>query len=730
MPANEAGALLIVCGLIGIGLGLTEVRLRANDVHSTDSLQVCLNHIHHGSPDRATMVDLLSEAGLSRHEAGQVVTRAADAFAPQLSKLSGISSKCLAWLQDPGSPYLGYDRIQDLRLARAVGPAELMQLRRLAPGIDYSLERRLGRSRLRRMFAAAGMTEEWSAAFPESVLAKIHDSGELLARVRGLTLVPLGTAASAHEVQGYELDTRTVSRRTLPQVAAAAEEELEYTPELAMIFATRVGRLRLKTRLLEIERLESERVYSSDDLRDLKDVLKVLWPSRSPSPTRLRINEASPQSIAQALDLESLGRRRLLEERERIWFLALEGRGRGRIASTPAITLSTYDSIARHLVVRQRGWSRLFLLWGGFALAWFLLLVGLSRLGIPTRGAVAAMALVAGLGLIEINGRFDVLRQHDWASDFVWTNLLSAVIAAALVVSVIQRWRSIELSRVVPFLGRLAQLARKLFEHSFGFLCAAAVLASYAAVIGTGPAGTHIRAPIPLLGGTFLPVKVIVSFLSVYVLTWLTREGPALSGPRRIFADVFKLLFFAIVAFVGGQLMGDFGGLLVALLAGLGGHAVAIRKPFNTAVLAFAVLALMVGGYHLLAAYPGLMPDNFYRVRVHMMFHPWNAGHPRADQLALALWSQAAGGFTGTQPGQEGSTQIPLGHSDMMASSVIQEMGVVGLLVLLAGLALVLRVFFTRSEGDGARGNHETAVRIALGLPLAAETLLMVAGNL
>src|SRR4029079_10915853 len=72
------------------------------------------------------------------------------------------------------------------------------------------------------------------------------------------------------------------------------------------------------------------------------------------------------------------------------------------------------------------------------------------------------------------------------------------------------------------------------------------------------------------------------------------------------------------------------------------------------------------------------------RQRVAIWIDPWDNGVAGGDQIAQGLWALATGALWGTGPGLGDPQMIPAGHTDFVLAALGEELGLVGLLVVLA----------------------------------------------
>ena len=158
-------------------------------------------------------------------------------------------------------------------------------------------------------------------------------------------------------------------------------------------------------------------------------------------------------------------------------------------------------------------------------------------------------------------------------------------------------------------------------------------------------------------------------------------------GPVIVSMSLVLVFFF---------LQKDLGPALVLSFVFLGLYGIARgRIPF-----------VMVGFGMLLVAFTVAYQIGFpatVRQRVAIWIDPWANGVAGGDQIAQGLWALATGATWGAGPGLGSPQLIPAGHTDFVLAAIGEELGLVGLLVILALYGLLcwrcLRIAL-RAPGD------------------------------
>lgn len=212
-------------------------------------------------------------------------------------------------------------------------------------------------------------------------------------------------------------------------------------------------------------------------------------------------------------------------------------------------------------------------------------------------------------------------------------------------------------------------------------------------LFGSGPGSSGVK--VNLFG--FQPVEAIrllvVFALAAYFARRLeffrelsepaTPERPWLRYirvPRWTDARPVLLSMSLVLAFF--FLQKDLGPALVLSCVFLGLYGLARGK------VAFVLVGLMILLAGFLAAYWIGIPATV-RQRVMIWFNPWNNGVPGGNQVAHGLWALATGAFWGAGPGLGSPQSIPAGHTDFVLTAIGEELGFVGLAVVVVLYAML-----------------------------------------
>ena len=145
------------------------------------------------------------------------------------------------------------------------------------------------------------------------------------------------------------------------------------------------------------------------------------------------------------------------------------------------------------------------------------------------------------------------------------------------------------------------------------------------------------------------------------------------------------------------------------------------KRVFESAIVFNLIIAAFVFGASIMNAIPGLdsVADRL-ESRNEMCTNTWGtlpldgavADAGENPQVAEGLWGLASGGFIGQGIGQGSPSLIPAFHTDMILSSIGEQIGFVGLLVIVILLVILLR----KTILQGYQTAHPFTFYICLGI--------------
>jgi cell division protein FtsW (lipid II flippase) len=385
------------------------------------------------------------------------------------------------------------------------------------------------------------------------------------------------------------------------------------------------------------------------------------------------------------------------------------------LVNVPVLTAADLSAMKRSLIVRTpeefnaqiRAAAIVF-----FAAFWGAHLVRRWRRAADDPVLLPILLLLTGIGLMSMVALRDPLRDTIIAYRFA---LGVAGGAAALVACSQVDYEASPLRRavVLPLVAALA-------------------LAALLLVFGSGPGSSGVK--VNLLG--VQPVEAIrllvilalaayfarrLEFLrelsqpAVRSLPWLHHLGM----PR--WKDVRPLVIYMSLVLLFFFLQKDLGPALVLSFVFLGLYGVARgRVPLVLVGIGILFAAFLV-------AYQIGFPATV-RQRVAIWIDPWNNGVSGGDQIAHGLWGLATGALWGTGTGRGDPQLIPEGHTDFVLAAVGEELGLIGVLSVVALYGLLcwrcLRIAI-RSPGD-----YSAFLSIGVALGLMVQAFVIVGGLL
>lgn len=225
-----------------------------------------------------------------------------------------------------------------------------------------------------------------------------------------------------------------------------------------------------------------------------------------------------------------------------------------------------------------------------------------------------------------------------------------------------------------------------------------------------------------VLGDMGPGLVLLFSFIVIYSVikskgSWGGAERSFMSSAIR--SDIFLLfvgvLSFLLVVWIGGKVYSA--GLFAILwfVLWIVWWAVTKRQIIESPMMANAVISVFVFARNL----PGSIGERF-AMRSDMCANPWGELgldgadlHPVANsQVAEGLWGLASGGLFGQGFGNGSPNYIPAFHTDMVLSSLGEQMGWLGLLVVVMLLLAILH----HTVAVGYRSRNHFAFFVCLGI--------------
>jgi cell division protein FtsW (lipid II flippase) len=263
-------------------------------------------------------------------------------------------------------------------------------------------------------------------------------------------------------------------------------------------------------------------------------------------------------------------------------------------------------------------------------------------------------------------------------------------------------------------------------------LAMALALAALLLVLGTGPGSSGVK--VNLFG--FQPVEVIRLLVVFALAAFFARrleflrelsEPPTPARPWLRYVrlprwkDIRPVIISMSLVLAFFFLQKDLGPALVLSCVFMALYGVARgRAPF-----VLVGFTLLVAGFA--AAYWIGYPATV-RQRVAIWADPWNNGVPGGNQIAHGLWALSSGALWGSGPGLGSPQSIPAGHTDFVLAAIGEELGFVGL-ALVIGLYAMLCWRCLRAAAR-APGDFTAFLATGVALVLVVQAFVIATGLL
>lgn len=234
-----------------------------------------------------------------------------------------------------------------------------------------------------------------------------------------------------------------------------------------------------------------------------------------------------------------------------------------------------------------------------------------------------------------------------------------------------------------------------------------------------------------LVLGDMGPALVLAfTFILLYsiIKSKIDLEGTSLDNQlKRIFTCDIAMLIYGVLSFIVflyiGNFLGNMGVFCLAWFALWIIIGVVRQEIYETPIFFNFIIAAFIFGGALLEDIPGL--DSVAErldSRNEMCSNTWgtlpingneaNAGEN--TQVAEGLWGLASGGFWGQGLGNGSTHFIPAFHTDMILESIGEQMGFVGIFIIILLLAILLR----RTIVVGYETSHPFTFYLCLGIAI------------
>jgi cell division protein FtsW (lipid II flippase)/cell division protein FtsI/penicillin-binding protein 2 len=222
-------------------------------------------------------------------------------------------------------------------------------------------------------------------------------------------------------------------------------------------------------------------------------------------------------------------------------------------------------------------------------------------------------------------------------------------------------------------------------------------------------------------------LKVGLSLGLLLVMYFALSDG----GPALVIAGTFILLYsfvrqdlpqlllgiitFAVFLFIAKWLVPDSSLVMFAVamvwfvLWLLYGFKIYNRPQLFESAIFFN---LVITAFVFIGEVPGF--GERFQTRNEMATHTWNNEVIGGDQVAQGLWGLASGGTFGQGLGEGNANVVPACHTDMIFTSIGEQMGFVGLALIIGCIAVLL----WRSLLAGKKSGHSFTLYLAAGIAI------------
>ena len=232
-----------------------------------------------------------------------------------------------------------------------------------------------------------------------------------------------------------------------------------------------------------------------------------------------------------------------------------------------------------------------------------------------------------------------------------------------------------------------------------------------------------------LLLGDMGPAMVLsFTFIIMYSIIKSKVDLDGLSEKdelRRILTCDLAMLIYGVISFIAMLYIGKTAGYMwvfcLAWFALWIAFGLLKKRVFESAIVFNLIIAAFVFGASIMKALPGLdSVAERLESRNEMCTNTWGtlpvdgktADPGENTQVAEGLWGLASGGLFGQGVGEGSPSSIPAFHTDMILSSIGEQIGFVGILIIVILLILLLR----NTVLHGYKTAHPFAFYLCLGI--------------
>lgn len=234
--------------------------------------------------------------------------------------------------------------------------------------------------------------------------------------------------------------------------------------------------------------------------------------------------------------------------------------------------------------------------------------------------------------------------------------------------------------------------------------------------IGRYPQGTGPALWLGARGLYFQPSEPLKLFIILFLSAYLSEKLFVSMSFKQLLTPTVLLVVISIAILIAQRDMGT--ALLVLILFTLIVYlSIGRRRVLGTALLLLFALGIFAYIY-----------SPVIHNRILSWLNPWKDPAGASYQIVQSLIAAASGGIFGTGPGMGSPGLVPLSHSDFIASTILEETGLLGF----SALILTYAFIFLRALQIGlhSRSNYKRFLAASIGIYIATQSLLIIGGNL
>jgi cell division protein FtsW (lipid II flippase) len=281
--------------------------------------------------------------------------------------------------------------------------------------------------------------------------------------------------------------------------------------------------------------------------------------------------------------------------------------------------------------------------------------------------------------------------------------------------------------------ANLPHLLRGLRQYRYLLLIFGLVLLVSTILLGRNPSGLQGAPELWLgIGNIFFqPSEALKIILVAFLASYLAEQYPAMRIKNR------QNTWLSQQIWLSPRILGP-----ILLMWGLCVVVLVWQRDLGTAALFFIVFLLLlyvateqtlilISGFVLIGV-AGFVAYHLFAVvqlRVDIWLNPWAEADGRAYQIVQSLMAFANGGIFGQGVGQGSPTYIPVVHSDFVFAALAEEWGLLGVVILIACLA-VFTLRGLRIANLHQPRPFNALLAIGLTLLIAVQSLMIMGGVL